>query len=298
MKDLTVFVLTHNRKELLLETIQSILHQTCHDFKFIVSDNSSDNETTKLLTENNLLDKFEYRKRNKEYTGSEHLNLCLSEVDTKYFILFHDDDIMLPNMVERLYSAINGSDYAAVGCNAYIMKDCYCTKKMLLRGQKNIVLKTPENMIKQYLNAYSIVPFPSHIYDKEKLKKLKFTNLAEKHSDVVWLLQCNEIASILWLSDVLMYYRQHSYQDSSSYDYIAQLKLIAYFRKFIKNDDKLLKKYRYLQLYLNASKKLNNGMIAIEKELYLLVAHPKYFIKLYIKRYLPHIVDIWRGTIK
>jgi len=233
MKDLTVFVLTHNRKELLLETIQSILHQTCHDFKFIVSDNSSDNETTKLLTENNLLDKFEYRKRNKEYTGSEHLNLCLSEVDTKYFILFHDDDIMLPNMVERLYSVINGSDYAAVGCNAYIMKDYYCTKKMLLRGQKNIVLKTPENMIKQYLNAYSIVPFPSHIYDKEKLKKLKFTNLAEKHSDVVWLLQCNEIASILWLSDVLMYYRQHSYQDSNSYDYIAQLKLIAYFRKFI-----------------------------------------------------------------
>ena len=49
MKDLTVFILTHNRGEMLLETINSVLNQTCHDFKFIVSDNSSNDDTARLL---------------------------------------------------------------------------------------------------------------------------------------------------------------------------------------------------------------------------------------------------------
>ena len=89
MKDLTVFVLTHNRGELLLETIESILNQTCNDFKFIVSDNSSNDETMRLLEERGYLGKFEYRKRDKEYPSMEHFNLCLSEVDTTYFVLFH-----------------------------------------------------------------------------------------------------------------------------------------------------------------------------------------------------------------
>ena len=170
MKDLTVFLLTHNRGKLLLETVQSILNQTCHDFKFIVSDNSSNDETAKLLAENDLLDKLEYRKRDTEYPSLEHFNLCLAEVNTKYFILFHDDDIMMPDMVQSLYDAISASDYVAVGCNAYILHRVQETKKRMFRNAKNKIFDNTNTFVDMYLKK-NIVPFPSYIYNKEKIKK-------------------------------------------------------------------------------------------------------------------------------
>jgi len=246
MKDLTVFVLTHNRQELLLETIQSILHQTCHDFKFIVSDNSSNNETTKLLTENNLLDRLEYRKRDKEYTGSEHLNLCLSEVDTKYFILFHDDDIMLPNMVDVLYNAINGSEYVAVGCNAYIMNNVIKTTRRFLKEKKNTELNT-KNLVYHYC-TYNIVPFPSYIYSHGLLNGFDFGNDCGKYSDVSWLLRLSKISKILWLSDCLFHYRVHAAQDSNCYDIVGQKKLFNLFVNELDEID-LLKNYYANMMY-------------------------------------------------
>lgn len=249
MKDLTVFVLTHNRKELLLETIQSILHQTCHDFKFIVSDNSSDDETTKLLMENNLLDKLEYRKRDKEYTGSEHLNLCLSEVDTKYFILFHDDDIMLPNMVERLYSVINGSAYVAVGCNCFFILAGKVTNKRMMKENTDIELTNSTDLFKQYYKC-SIVPYPSYIYNRDILRQMRVAEDAGKYSDVVTLSNWLEKGKMYWISDPLLYYRLHSAQSSAQYSYREQLKLIRFFNARIQ-DKKLIRMYRLQQLYRN-----------------------------------------------
>lgn len=246
MKDLTVFVLTHNRGMLLLETVESIINQNCADFKFIVSDNSDNDKTYELLKQHNMLDRFDYRKRGKLYSSLEHFNLCLSEVDTKYFILFHDDDIMLPNMVDVLYNAINGSEYAAVGCNAYIMNNVIKTTRRFLKEKKNTELNT-KNLVYHYC-TYNIVPFPSYIYSHGLLNGLDFGNDCGKYSDVSWLLQLSKISKILWLSDCLFYYRVHTAQDSNYYDIVGQKKLFNLFVNELDEID-LLKNYYANMMY-------------------------------------------------
>jgi putative glycosyltransferase O-antigen related protein len=249
MKDLTVFILTHNRKELLLETIQSILHQTCHDFKLVISDNSTDNKTFDLLVEKKLLDKLEYRKRDKEYSPFDHFNLCLSEVKTKYFILFHDDDIMMPNMIQTLYDVINESAYMAVGCNCFFIHANKITNKKMMKECVNVVLTNNTDLFNQYYKC-SIVPYPSYIYNKNMIGEMYFVENAGKYSDVVTLSNWLEKGKMYWISKPLFYYRLHSSQSSAQYSYREQLKLIKVFNNRVQ-DKKIMRKYRLQQLYRN-----------------------------------------------
>lgn len=256
MKDLTVFVLTHNRSDLVLETIYSILNQTCNDFKFVVSDNSSNDDTRKLLENTNLLNKFEYIKREKEYSSLDHFNLCLSEVETNYFMFFHDDDVMKPEMVEISYNSIDGTNYIASACNANFIKKNKKIRKSFNNIKKNKVLVKEEDLLLQYYKG-KINPFPSYIYSKILIGNIRFDSSAGKYSDVVWLGRLLHKGKILWISNKLMFYRLHNGQDSSSYEYSQQLKLINFFTENIETSKgkKILRKYRIQQLYTIESKR-------------------------------------------
>lgn len=276
MKDLTVFILTHDRGEMLLETIESVLNQTCHDFKFVVSDNSSNDETQKLLKERNLIGQFEYRKRDKEYPSFEHFNLCLSEVDTKYFVLFHDDDIMLSEYVETMYNAINGSEYVAVGCNAYkLQENDTKTRFSSIRIKKTFKNKAE---LTYFYSKFDVVPFPSYIYSKEKITTKLFENNLGKYSDVLWIISLIELSPILWLPKSYMLYRIHSGQDSLTFDLLNQYKLAKYLYK-----TGLCKKeynsYRCRILYCYASRKRTKRPAII----FLKYANFNFFIKSVIK---------------
>ena len=247
MKDLTVFILTHNRGEMLLETIDSVLNQTCHDFKFIISDNSDNDKTAKLLEERNLLGKFEYRKRDGAYSVFDHLNMCLTEVDTKYFVLFHDDDIMLPGYVETMYTTINDSEYVAVGCNAYLLYK-KSNKKRMFKNKYDLIIKCEKQLAEMYCSG-NILPFPSYMYAKAKLKNIVFCDDFGKYSDVLWLLKITKLSSMMWISSPLMLYRLHENQSSAYIDYANQIKLIRYFN-LINVEQVDLKKYRLSLLYM------------------------------------------------
>lgn len=247
MKDLAVFVLTHNRGMLLLETVESIINQNCADFKFIVSDNSDNNETYELLRQHNMLDRFDYRKRGKLYSSLEHFNLCLSEVDTKYFILFHDDDIMLPNMVDVLYNAINNSEYAAVGCNAYYFINSRVTNRQTLKTNKDMVLSSPSVLVKQYCNR-SIIPFPAYIYNKNKIGDVIFQDTCGKYGDVHWLIELNDKNKLKWLGKPNMYYRIHLGQDSQTTQFTDMSKLLKLFKKYC-SQSLVINRYRCYILY-------------------------------------------------
>ena len=247
MKDLTVFVLTHNRGSLLLETINSVLNQTCSDFEFILSDNSSNNETYDLLLKNNLLGRLKYKKRDREYPSIDHFNMCLSEVETKYFMLFHDDDIMKPNMIERLYNAIYNSDYVAVASNAIQYINNMPSEFTFLTLGQDIIIKNQKQIVNAYITG-QLAPYPSYMYSKEKLNDAIFTLEAGKYSDVTWLLRINKLGNFLWINEPLMYYRFHKNQDSSAVDFTAKSKMLKIFEKISKDEPRLLKNVKIARM--------------------------------------------------
>ena len=252
MKDLTVFVLTHNRGDILIDTVRSILNQTNKDFKFIISDNSTNDDTKQLLIKNNLFEKVEYKKRENVNKALDHFNLCIKETETKYFILFHDDDIMLPNYIDVMYNAIVDSNYVAVGCNAKkyqnnkILRN-YCSIK------RNKILTTQKELAYFYAKA-DVIPLPSYIYSKEKIENNFFSNECGKYSDAVWLLKLLEKYPIKLIAKPYMLYRLHNGQDSNSFDLINQLRLCKLLYKMGLNK-KIYYDYRCRIIYTYAREK-------------------------------------------
>lgn len=255
MTDLTIYILTHNRGEMLLETIYSVLNQDCKDFNIVVSDNSSNNKTFELLKNNGILDKLDYRKRDKEYTSFDHFNLCLNEVKTKYFMLFHDDDLMMAEMVSTLYQIINNSEFIAVGCNGKYLYDNVKSNKRFFHCNGKGKTLTIEGLSESYAKC-KISAFPSYMYNREKIGDLHFIPDVGKYSDVTWLLRLCGIGNLYWVKKPLMYYRIHSNQDSSGIDYLNELKLIRKLSENIVNKKTVTKlRVRYLYDYETLRKK-------------------------------------------
>lgn len=284
MKDLTVVILTCNRCDLLIETIQSVLNQNCNDFSIVVSDNSSNEETLKKIQEKFIDERFVYVKRDRQYSPFEHFNLCLSEVNTKYVILFHDDDLMKENLVESLYNNIVNKGYIAVGCNALIQNNNDKTEKEYFITRENLIIRDCSSLVKQYL-LDNIVPFPAYIYDLEKIKqkKLLFKNCVGKYSDVAWLLNLLQYGTIKWLKKSLMYYRVHGNQDSQKIDFYSQIKLFNLYKKYINTHELkkmfLKKRISFLYGYESSTKKKYRNW-----KIYCRYSFFKYFPRVLIKQ--------------
>src|SRR5574344_870757 len=248
MKDLTLVILTHNRADLVFETVNSVLNQSCHDFKFVISDNSSNTQTLDAFKSKGLYDKVIYRTRAKGSSSFDHFNLVLSEIDTQYFILFHDDDIMMPDYIETMYDAINGTPYAAVGCNCYEMNNSLITKTMMLKSHKDIVIASVDDLVHQYC-VQSIVPYPSYIYSKRLCASLTYKTTAGKYSDVLWLMNLISVGPHLWIHSPHMYYRWHLSQDSTINDYASQIHLTDFYYKSSSKNKSILKDIRGMKVF-------------------------------------------------
>lgn len=105
-----VYIITYNRPDTLVKAIDSVLQQTYPNVELVVSDNSSNGETYNVLSSTLAWGHYKYIRRNPSVSGVEHLRVALSEAETDYFIVFHDDDEMFPGMVEELYKAISAND--------------------------------------------------------------------------------------------------------------------------------------------------------------------------------------------
>ena len=96
----TVYICTHNRANLLAEAIRSVLSQTYADIAAVVLDNCSDDNTPDVV--NSFDDpRLSYVRHEKEMYAALNWNSAIDRASTEYFCVFHDDDIMLPWMLEE-----------------------------------------------------------------------------------------------------------------------------------------------------------------------------------------------------
>ena len=99
MSLLTACITTFNRPELLKESIESLVNQTCKDFDILILNNGKDEETKNMI-------KF-YMKTNTRLIAINHepisiskqRNLALKKVKTKYIGFLDDDDLWAPSKV-------------------------------------------------------------------------------------------------------------------------------------------------------------------------------------------------------
>jgi len=98
---ITVYILAYNRPDYLRECLESVARQTLRDFRVIVLDDNSPTSLQPVAKEFNEL-VVEYRRNpcNLRLFGNFY-QAWHDPKTTPYFVIFHDDDLMHPQFLER-----------------------------------------------------------------------------------------------------------------------------------------------------------------------------------------------------
>lgn len=112
-------ITTHNRKELLLKAVQSVLNQTYENIECIVVDDASTDGTKDLLVD--LIQekkiKYIYIAPEDSKGGNHARNIGISNSAGEYIAFLDDDDEWMPQKIEKQIEAIkNNADIGFVYC--------------------------------------------------------------------------------------------------------------------------------------------------------------------------------------
>ena len=211
-----VFILTYERPVLFEESLKSVLAQDYENFQVVVSDNSVSDDTQAIVARYNDA-RLIYRRRKPSLQPMHHFNQVLSEVRSDYFMLFHDDDIMLPNCLSTLMQGFAGNcRLSAVGGNATMIYNNFSSNRKFICRQHGMLIRKPSDLVKQYFVSGDYSPFPSYLYYRPLISDLRMKTNCGKHADVIFLAEVCMRGSILMMQQLVMRYRQHVLQDSSS----------------------------------------------------------------------------------
>lgn len=267
MDKIQIFIATHNRPLLLLNCIKSVLNQSLSDFELVVSDNSTDNRTTELVSDFTD-ERIRYIKRNPPLSADDHLNKILDEVTGDYFMIFHDDDIMHFNMLEVLYSTIIKSENAiAIGANAILTINGRKTKELIFKNPKDILyIKSNLEIAYQYLIRNGIVPFPSYLYKKMVAQKLRIDRKnGENFCDMAFIMEIATLGSVIFLKQPLMEYCMHTNNDHVPDFFLNNMKILSFIRRTTdsKKNKKLIKAFRIKSIYMELKQGILSGRILL-----------------------------------
>mgnify|MGYP000047004114 CR=1 FL=1 len=210
-----LYILSRNRPDFLKEAIDSVLNQNHSLIKFeiIISDNSENDDVQKMIDRDYAQKNLKYIRRDSNLSFEVHCQLVASELSAKYAVLFHDDDILLPDYMETMSSFLNSNDIAAVGCNAMILKGDVLTSNRCMRNfSTSIKFDKEKDFLERYLPGNNgMAPLPGYMYRTKYLKQAYLNmTIIGKHSDAVMLSSLLNYGEIVWLEKILMNYRVHS----------------------------------------------------------------------------------------
>lgn len=113
-KLVSAIITTHNRQDLLLRAVKSVLDQTYHNIELIVVDDASDEKADELLKEFNL--QYIYIPKEDSKGGNHARNIGILSAKGEYIALLDDDDYWLPTKIEKQVALIEEKKCGLVYC--------------------------------------------------------------------------------------------------------------------------------------------------------------------------------------
>ena len=118
---LTIAIPTFNRADFLARALDSILNQPHDGVEILVSDNASEDDTSKVVGDRAEVEKIKYI-RNKTNVGPDANFLqCLKEAEGDYIWLLGSDDVVVEGGIERIKSFLSKNPQ----CDAVFMNHAF-----------------------------------------------------------------------------------------------------------------------------------------------------------------------------
>ena len=226
-----IYILSRNRVDYCRATIRSALVQQASDFEVIVSDNSDNDGVQEMVTTE--FPSVSFIRRWPVLPALDHFHAVMQSVSAEEVVFFHDDDLLEPNYLQEMRSALDANpDAAAVGCDAWIMRGDRMTQtRFMMSFEKTTQVPTAEVLLAPYLcfSTHRAAPFPGYMYRARHVNGLCLdAGEGGKHADVTFLLKVVRRAPIVWLARPLMHYRMHGSNDSAVENVGQRLSLLRY----------------------------------------------------------------------
>lgn len=199
----------YNGEKYLREAINSILSQTFRDFKFlIINDGSTDNSENIIKSYNDS--RIKYLKNTENLGIVETLNFGISQINTKYIARMDCDDVSLPTRIEKQISFMDDHKKIAIS-GTWIY---YIGKNMEIHYPSMV------NSIKSEMLLGSQIAHPTVIMRKSELDKnnIKYSQKYKYANDYeLWIKTLIKGLNISNIPEILLYYRIHPLQMSQTY---------------------------------------------------------------------------------
>ena len=237
-----VVIPSYNHADYLEEAIMSVLNQTYKNYKFIVIDDASIDNSSEIIIK--LAEKFgfEYIIQKENTSVPKVLNRAINLFsDIEYLACCASDDKWIEDKLEKQISYMDTHQDVAA-----------CSGNMLFIDSKGKKLEI-QNINKQYcLNFKDVFVYgrylnaPATILRMKPLEKIGFFDERFDNEDMIWLKLTEANYKICSLEDIFTYYRRHGNNFSSDH------------KKMMLNLNNIYQSYRNHFLYNKAIKNYYN----------------------------------------
>jgi len=216
---ITLRILSRNRKEFLLQTLESALAQKKPFAEVQLYDNASDFDLGSLKKK---FPQLEVRGFLSPVSAKENLRRALADpIASPWLCVFHDDDMFTPDFVLRLLDTSKKCPgAAALSCNGIVIDSLGNKQDLLLPKLKQaMILKNPTDLALCYCDGF--VPFPPTLYRWHENLGQEFHACQGfgRCVDVAFLAKVVARAPIVVDAESLFLYRRHSKQDSEGFEW-------------------------------------------------------------------------------
>ena len=193
---ITIIIPLFNRASLILKTLQSIQVQTSKDWKCIVVDDGSEEETLNALKKYIQNDsRFEIFSRDREPKGANTCrNIGLSQVKTDWVMFFDSDDIMLPTcLINRTKAIEENQDY-----DFLLSQGVTFSSKGIMNFRNNPL---SQDYVKEIVGFNVALSTPAATWKTSFIKKIKWNENIQRWQDCELFIRVLQFgAKYKWIS--------------------------------------------------------------------------------------------------
>lgn len=310
MYKLTVTVLTYNRPHYLIRMLDSIQVQTYKDFCVVIYDNGSTDNTADVIKPYLIDERFSYHKEIRN--NPDIFNIIIKNCQTEYLLIVHDDDIMLPKMIEaeiKILESNKNISLVSTNINYIDTKDKLLQPNILGRmtGNRDYIIKS-RKFIEHYIKDENLIACPTVMFRMSVIREnnilFEFKKAGKSCDTYMWL-ELNQLPyNFYYINEVLYDYRIHEQQDSNNLLEMVPLLKIPVYNLLLENKyskTTILSWLKYVNNHiveiLGFSKNVENDYKRV-KELIFIPVKPSILFrgKLFVVVYCRILLTIYRKT--
>lgn len=225
-----IFIITHNRSDLIKETIKSLLNQTAGVKEITVLDNESTDNTEQVVK--SYADKGVKYVKTFGFLGNFYKAKELA--NKKYVMLFHDDDILHPDYLRNALKILNTEKNIAALYTRYTEFFNNDSPKYFPKLKKQYHLFKTQKDFAVYMYFIEVIAYATAIYRTNLFKKIELEyDKFNKFNDWPFMVKFAEYGEVALFNDPNAYFvRRHSGQDTWTYTNIPSYEQIVNWDKF------------------------------------------------------------------